>query len=70
MFYLLPFFLGVINDDDDDDITRATLASAGINCRRVSLRLSVCLSVTSRRSTETAKRWITSLCKFYVNSFA
>ena len=35
--------------------TRATLDSAGITCRHVS----VCPSVTSRRSTETAKRRIT-----------
>jgi len=36
-------------------ITRTTLSSAGISCRRVS----VCHSVTSRCSTETAKRRIT-----------
>ena len=35
-------------------ITRTTLASAGISCRR----MSVYLSVTSRCSTETAKHWI------------
>jgi len=36
------------------NFTLATLASAGISCRRVS----VCLSVASRCSTETAKRRI------------
>jgi len=36
-------------------ITRATLASAGVSCRHVS----VCPSVTSRCSTEMAKRRIT-----------
>jgi len=39
--------------------TSATLASAVISCRRVSIRPSVCLSVTNRCSTETAKRRIT-----------
>jgi len=34
-------------------------ARAGISCRRGCVRLSVCLSVTSRRSTETAKHRIT-----------
>jgi len=37
--------------------TRATVASAAISCRRVS----VCPSITSRCSTETAKRTITQI---------
>jgi len=37
---------------------RATLAYAGISCRRVSVSPSVYPSVTSRCSTETAKRRI------------
>ena len=39
--------------------TRAMLASAGISGRRVSVHPSVCLFVTSRCSSETAKRRIT-----------
>jgi len=40
-------------------ITRAMLASAGISCCRVSVRPSVCPSVTSRCSTKPAKRRMT-----------
>ena len=43
------------------DFTRATVASASISCRRVSVCLSVRLSLTSRCSTETAKRRITQI---------
>jgi len=40
-------------------ITRAMLPSAGISCCRVSVRPSVCPSVTSRCSTKPAKRRMT-----------
>ena len=40
-------------------LTRTTLASAVISCRRVSVRPFVCPSVTSQYSTEMAKRRIT-----------
>jgi len=42
--------------------SRATLASAGISCRCISL--SVCLSATGRYSTETAKRRITQTTQY------
>jgi len=43
--------------EGENVFTRATLASAGISCRRVCL--SFRLSVASRCSTETVKRGIT-----------
>jgi len=48
--------------------TRATLASAGISCRRVSVCLSVRPSLTSRCSTETAKRRIMMQTRLWTNT--
>ena len=55
MTHLYGFFW--FEHHTDSFITRATLASAGISCRGVSVsRPSVCPSVRNRCSTETAKR--------------